>query len=181
MSKSQVSVDISLLFTALVIIAVYAFTTFFFISNTDNVRIGMAREEWRNEAVFIANQLVLSPNCLGYIKNFIKYDNSSTGELMIFKLGVPNAVDANKLSIDRLRSCLRMLSPEYTVYFELRVVDDTGIVFEGANIDKNLYFTQSTYEEVVIPVRVIYDDRVSYGNAFVGVSVSLEYFKTRVV
>lgn len=181
MTKSQVSVDITLLFTSLVIIAVYAFTTFFFISNTDNIRIGMAREQWRNEAVFLANQLVSSPNCLGYVRHFIRYDNLSNGELTTTKINVPSAVDANKFSIDRLRNCVRMLTPEYRVFFEVTIEDGSGVVFEETNLDKNLYFTPSTYETVTLPVKVIYDDRVSYGNIFVGVSVNLEYFKTRIV
>lgn len=181
MSRSQVSVDMTLLFTSLVIISVYAFTTFFFIANTDNIRIGMGREQWRNEAVFLANQLVTSPNCLGYVKGFIRYENDTGGELMVAKINVPNAIDANKLDIERLKGCFRILTPEFRIFFEIEVEDETGVVFEGANLDKNLYFTPSTYERVVLPVKIIYDDRISYGKAVVGVSANLEYFKTRVV
>ena len=181
MSKAQVSVDITLLFTALVIIAVYSFATFFFISTTDNARIGMAREEWRNEALFLANYLISSPNCMGYSRNTIFYDNSTgTGVLVTSKTGVPYSIDVNKLNMDRLRNCARFNTPEYNILFEVRVFDETHIFDLGSNIDKNVYFNPTTYEQVVIPIKLIYDNHISYGRVELGFSVNMEYFKTRV-
>ena len=68
----------------------------------------------------------------------------------------------------------------YEVIAELETQKRTYIR-ERDNLDKNLYFTPSTYEMVTIPVKLIYNDRISYGNVFVGVSANLEYFKTRIV
>jgi len=189
--RAQVYMNITLAMIAILIIGTYAALGIWFINELDRARLATVSADWRNTAILLANRLVYSPNCLAYIKSTAMYDNSSGDLMVIDQINPPSTIDERKFDINRLTNCLLMDSPEFRVYFEIEISDDSGVIFglkdkSGRfigpipNLDAALYRNERTLEEVRIPVKIIHtDDHISYGVAVIGVSVNLEYFEAR--
>ncbi len=177
-----------MLFISVLIVGVFAFIGITFINSVDNARVLSATTEWRNEAIMIANRFISDPDCVGYVKTLIKYTNETGNDgLISTRLSVPMTVDANKLfdnnliNIKRLDDCIRMQSPEYNLFFSVKVVAD-GVTYPVvSNLDPNKYKNQATLQEISLPVRIISDNGFNYGVITFSISVSAEYFAAKLL
>ena len=189
--RGDIRSTVGLLFTSLLIVGVFSFVGILFLNSVDNARVMSGRVAWRNEAVLIANRFVSDPDCWGYTKTIIYLDNKS-GNLINTRVGVPMAVDRNKmflnnqLSVKRLENCVNLLSPEYALFFSVKLTenlpDGSKKVWPKVyNLDPNVYRNKDTEEEVRLPVKIISNDGYTYGLLTFTISVNSEYMEAKII
>ncbi len=181
---------IALLFIGVLIVGIFAFIGLYFINSVNNARIVSARAEWRTEALMLANRLVSDPNCFGYTRLLIYY-NESSGDLETHIVKPPMTVDFNKLiindelNIDRASDCIKLDSPEFKLLIGLSFLYNTGSDSKRwgtvYNINPLKYYNNDTVQVVSLPVRVINDGEVNYGTLIITLSVNSEYLGVKLL
>ncbi len=191
MKKAQSSAMV-LLFVSIAMVIATAMIAIIIIDSVDRSLITTSREKWTTEALLLINRIVNSEDCLAYTKKGVYYDVLEDGSDYVFigKTSLPNTIDVHKISMERLKSCTSLFTKEYSILFKIEISNKTGYKIEyllggpeapAYNLDPDYYFNPSTAVEVSLPVKIIYDDRVSYGTVKLMVSASAKLFKSRVV
>ena len=190
--RADIKSNISLMFTAVLLVGIFAFIGISFISSLDNARTFTARTAWRNEAIMLSNRLVSDPNCLAYTRLILRYTNESGRDVLVSDvLTVPLTIDRYKLFTDgqlditRLNNCVVLNSTEYKMFIsvtlteKIRNVDYTyGPV---NNLDPLLYRNAGTLETVDLPIKIIDDNGFNYAVLTISMSVNTEYFKAKIL
>lgn len=190
--RADIKSNISLMFTAVLLVGIFAFIGISFISSLDNARTFTARTAWRNEAIMLSNRLVSDPNCLAYTRLILRYTNESGRDVLVSDvLTVPLTIDRYKLftngqlDITRLNNCVVLNSSEYKMFISVTLTEKIrGVEYTYGpvnNLDPLLYRNAGTLETVDLPVKIIDDNGFNYAVLTISMSVNTEYFKAKIL
>ena len=191
MNRRAAASTIVLLFVSIAMVMSTSVIAVLIIDSVDRSLITTGRADWTTEALLIANRLINSENCFAYVKKGVFYDVLHDGSVdynFVDKITLPNSIDANKLSVERLKACTQLHTKEYYVFIGVKVYDESGAHYLLGDDDSfasylhfDYFFNPNTDVNVVLPVKIIYDNRFSYGYVEVLISASAELFKARVL
>ena len=190
--KADIRSNISLMFTAILLVGIFAFIGISFISSLDNARTFTARTAWRNEAIMLSNRLVSDPNCLAYTRLILRYTNESGIDVLTSEvLTVPLTIDRNKLftngqlDLTRITNCVKLDSSEYKMFISISLTElirGTEYTYGPVNnLDPLLYKNAATLETVDLPIKVIDENGFNYAVLSISMSVNTEYFKAKIL